>query len=148
MQKQAIRYEWCRFEELSLRLLYDCMVLRQQVFIAEQGVSCPDADGLDPQALHLLGWRGEELISYARIFPPGQLRSEAVVGRVLVRAEARGEGLGHALMLECIVHLQAPIYLSAQSQLRSFYERLGFKICGPEYEEASLPHLPMRRGVY
>ena len=38
-----------------------------------------------------------------------------------------------------------PVVLGAQVQARGFYERLGFAVDGPEYDEDGIPHVPMRR---
>jgi ElaA protein len=37
------------------------------------------------------------------------------------------------------------VVLGAQVQAQGFYERLGFAVDGPEYDEDGIPHVPMRR---
>ena len=45
-----------RLPELATGDLYAVMVARQEVFAVEQRCAFLDADGLDAQAFHLLGW--------------------------------------------------------------------------------------------
>mmetsp|Transcript_13183 Transcript_13183/g.20690 ORF Transcript_13183/g.20690 Transcript_13183/m.20690 type:complete len:210 (+) Transcript_13183:286-915(+) len=63
-----------RFEELTIRELYEAMILRQEVFVVEQNCVYLDADGADPSALHFFGWDGEgerrKLIAYLRVKVP------------------------------------------------------------------------------
>ena len=67
----AIDFKLCSFEELSLLELYHLMALRQAVFVVEQDCPYLDADGKDFDSYHVLGYRGEELLAYTRIVPPG-----------------------------------------------------------------------------
>lgn len=36
------------------------------------------------------------------------------------------------------------VCLSAQTYLREFYESLGFRVCGDEFLEDGIPHIPMQ----
>ena len=125
------------------------MQLRQEVFVIEQDCPYLDADGLDPQAMHLLGWSQEgELVAYLRVFSPGLVKEDWVIGRVVVSPRRRREGLGKAIMLEAHRQLkgrEGSIFLSGQSYLQKFYEDLGYQVCGEGYLEDGIPHLPMRR---
>ncbi len=108
---------------------------------------CPylDADGLDPQCEHLLGLQEGVLVAYARVFPCGVLRREAVIGRVLVAASARKQGLARQLMQEAHRRLGAvEIAISAQAYLQPFYESLGYEVYSDGYDEDGIWHLPMR----
>ena len=126
------------------------MRLRQEVFVVEQNCPYLDADGRDLGAMHLLGWQDESLVAYVRAFAPGDFYTEACIGRVVTAPAIRGTGQGRPLMEEAIRCLQeqwgpCPIKISAQSQLESYYNSVGFKVCGEGYLEEGLPHLPMRR---
>ena len=59
------------FEELTARELYQLLQLRSEVFVVEQQCIYLDADGKDDKALHLLGYEGENLTAYTRLFAPG-----------------------------------------------------------------------------
>ena len=64
------RWQWSSFDALAVRELYAVLQLRQRVFVVEQRCAYLDADGDDPQAMHLPGWRDDadapRLVAYAR----------------------------------------------------------------------------------
>ena len=139
------------FDELSAAELYDLLRLRAEVFVVEQQCIYLDPDGKDSRALHLLGYEGDKLAAYTRLFGPGDYFAEASIGRVAVNREFRGRGLGREIMEASLKAVQdrygpVPICLSAQSYLRRFYEELGFRIEGAEYHEDGIPHILMLRG--
>ncbi|HSN34053.1 MAG TPA: GNAT family N-acetyltransferase [Ideonella sp.] len=148
-------YWVCRpFAALGLGAVYALMRLRQQVFVVEQQCAYVDADGVDPMCWHLLGWSsGEQLQASLRIVPPGiKYAADASIGRVVTAPEVRGSGLGHELvakgMLRCRqLHPGAHIRISAQAQLRRFYERFGFAAIGDEYLEDGIAHVEMLKAT-
>ncbi len=86
----------------------------------------------------------------ARLLPPGVAFDTPAIGRVLVRARARGDGLAHALMREAVERCQArwpgqAISLGTQSHLQRYYAAHGFEVCSDEYLEDGIPHVDMRR---
>jgi ElaA protein len=144
-----MRWQWVAWEALSKEDLYDMMMLRQEVFVVEQDCPYMDADGRDPEAMHLLGWKEKTLVAYVRAFAPGVVYEEASIGRVVTSPSIRGTGQGRPLMREairCSVQTwgSAPIKISAQSHLETYYGSLGFEVCGDGYLEDGIPHLPMR----
>jgi ElaA protein len=67
-----------------------------------------------------------------------------------VLAQARGTGLGAALVQDAVARMQASgniriIRLGAQAYAIGFYEKLGFRVCGPEYDDAGIPQHEMER---
>ena len=86
------------FEELGVEELYKLLQLRSEIFVVEQECLFLDLDDKDQSALHVLGWEGQELAAYARIFGPGDSFKEASIGRVAVHPDFRGKGLGAAIM--------------------------------------------------
>lgn len=125
-----------------------CQHLRRVVFIEEQGVSEEDeVDGLDAQALHVLAFDGDRPVGTARMLVKGKVGK---IGRVCVLAEARGTGLGAALIRACLEELRSvpgvtEALLGAQTHALGFYEKLGFVADGEEYIDAGIPHFDMRR---
>ena len=51
-----------RFEELSTIELYKILRLRAEVFIVEQNCIYQDVDDKDQNALHLIGYKNEEIV--------------------------------------------------------------------------------------
>ena len=62
--------------------------------------------------------------------------------------EARGQGIGLAIMTEIMRRLVAlnaeAVVLNAQTQVEGFYLHLGFVSEGEQFMEASIPHIHMR----
>ena len=145
--------EWkCHsFQDLSLEQLYAILQLRQEVFVVEQNCPYLDADGRDYSAHHLMGFIHHQLALYTRIFFIDN-QKEGIIGRVIVKEKYRKRGLGYDLMTEseirCIkMFSPKEITLGAQAHLKSFYNRLGYSVCGDEYDEDGIPHLPMRKCI-
>lgn len=117
--------------------------IRRIVFIDEQAVPLEEEwDGRDDECLHFLAWQGERAIGTARLLPDGH------IGRVAVLAEARGQGVGVALMRAAIQAARERghphVELAAQTHALAFYERLGFEAFGDEFLDAGIPHRNMR----
>jgi ElaA protein len=156
----AILWQWKTFDALTRHDLYAILQLRSEVFVVEQNCVFQDIDGLDTQALHLLGWVNladpaktdpkhaanpatGQLVAYARCFAPGITFAEASIGRVVTHRSVRGSGAGHALMQQAVAHTLAhwgvqPIRIGAQSHLASYYQQHG-------YMEDGIPHTEMLR---
>lgn len=129
------------------------MAIREEVFVVEQAVPPElEVDGLDPLCTHLVAERAEaggwRVIGAARLRPKGAL---AKAERVAVLAAERGLGAGALLMaaLEEEARQQgfAEVVLNAQVQVVPFYERLGYRAEGPEFEEAGIQHRAMRKRI-
>ena len=154
MSNTSASWQLARFRDLSVDDLYAIVRLREAVFIIEQNCPYPDADGRDPLAWHLLGWRdgsdGKSLAAYARIFEPGIRYHEASIGRIVTSPEVRGTGLGRQLMVEALRTTEAlapgqPIKIAAQRQLERFYEGFGFSAISEPYVEDGIVHVDMMR---
>jgi ElaA protein len=125
-----------------------CHALRRVVFIDEQGVrEADERDGQDGRAIHLLAWDGQCPVGTARLLVQGPVGK---IGRVCVLPEARGIGLGAALIRAALEELRRQpgvreACLGAQSHATGFYEKLGFVVEGDEFLDAGIPHRDMRR---
>ena len=123
-----------------------CRALRRTVFIEEQGVSEADeVDDKDDAAIHLLATQNGKPLGSARLLVMGDTGK---IGRVCVLAEARGTGLGAALMRAAVERFRTvpgvtQVKLGAQTHALGFYERLGFTAKGPEFDDAGIPHREM-----
>jgi ElaA protein len=127
-----------------------CRMLRRRVFIEEQGVSEADElDDLDDEAIHLLAHLDGRAVGSARLLLRGDTGK---IGRVCVLAEARGQGLGAALIRAALDEFRrhpglTQAKLGAQTHALGFYEALGFVAIGPVYDDAGIPHRDMVRGL-
>jgi predicted GNAT family N-acyltransferase len=123
-----------------------CRQLRRIVFIEEQGVSEADElDDKDGAAIHLLARIDGVPVGSARLLVTGDIGK---VGRVCVLPQARGTGLGAALMRAAVDEFRRlgtirKVKLGAQLHALGFYERLGFQPVGAVFDDAGIPHREM-----
>ena len=133
--------EW---DELSPNEVENIFSLRSEVFVVEQDCVYQDIDGKDKKAKHVLGKKNNEIVAYARIFKPGEYFKEASFGRAVVKKTERGKGVGDELVKNCLENItEEVIKISAQSYLKGFYGKHGFKAEGNEYLEDGIPHTAM-----
>lgn len=146
--------EWvCKHHtDLGKEQLYAILQLRTEVFVVEQKCPYQEVDGrdLEGDTCHLMAWDNDRLLAYVRLLDPISQGGDVVIGRVVIAEQARGQGLGHALMEQALKQVQrhwpeTPIYLSAQAHLKDYYGRYGFIVAGEEYLEDGIPHIGMRR---
>jgi ElaA protein len=152
-----VTWKFIPFAQLQAAQLYAILALREEIFTFEQHCSDKDLDGLDQDAVHVVGVLGGErdisncnpIIATARILPPGAYKHGKVsFGRLAIKKEFRGKGYGDTL-LEAIQQYIAdkyggiPIEISSQLYLKSFYEKHGFIAQGEVYSEGGIPHIAM-----
>ncbi|MGV9182287.1 GNAT family N-acetyltransferase [Arcanobacterium canis] len=129
--------------------------IRFDVFVGEQQVPVEEEiDELDlaENTLHILAVVDGTDVGTARLLTDGPGRYH--IGRVAVRSEARGTGVGRELM-EYLARTaaersggKAEILLSAQEQAMGFYASLGYEVVdGHSYLDAGIPHQDMKLGV-
>jgi predicted GNAT family N-acyltransferase len=118
--------------------------IRFEVFVDEQGVPPElEIDETDPLCLHALAWQAADApLGTGRLLPDGR------IGRMAVVRQARGKGVGAALLLTLMQaarergHRQ--VELSAQVTAQAFYRRFGFVAVGSEFDDAGIVHIAMR----
>ncbi|MER5524681.1 GNAT family N-acetyltransferase [Streptomyces sp. NPDC002677] len=137
-----------------------CFAVRKQVFVVEQGVPEDlEYDEYDATALHVLAIREDGVPLGTGRLLYGETAAEKTdgdpslgsLGRLAVSQEARGLGIGVALVraIEDAARARGlrAVDLHAQTHALGFYERLGYEPYGPEYEEAGIAHRGMRRAL-
>ena len=138
------------FKDLTTEQIYKILRLRSEVFVIEQDCIYQDIDNKDQKALHILGFRNNALVAYARLFEPGYYFSAAAIGRVVVKKEERSKNYGVEIMRAAIKAAEesygaSDISVSAQTYLTNFYNDLGFIEEGETYLEDGIPHIKMTR---
>ena len=136
------------FRELTSIELYKILQLRSEVFVVEQNCVYQDVDDKDQKALHVIGYKNNNIIAYTRVFKPGDYFLEASIGRVVVKQSERKYNYGHQIVKASIKAIkdnfkETTIKISAQTYLIKFYNSLGFKKIGKEYLEDNIPHIAM-----
>jgi len=129
--------------------LATCLDLRRIVFMEEQGVSeAEERDGRDGDAVHVLARLDSVALGCARMLIADGV---AKIGRVCVLQDARGTGLGAAIIAACLDvargHGATKAKLGSQTHALGFYEKLGFAAFGPVYDDAGIPHRDMERAL-
>lgn len=119
--------------------------VREAVFVVEQRIPRElEWDGADGRCIHAVAVDGE-----GRALGTGRLLPDGHIGRMAVLREARGQGVGSALLLYLMQAARERgdrlVVLSAQCTAEPFYARHGFKRIGIPYEEAGIPHVRMQR---
>ncbi|CAM3760209.1 GNAT family N-acetyltransferase [Mucilaginibacter galii] len=117
--------------------------IRREVFVGEQ--NCP------PE----LEWEFEDesthFLATVDGLPAGASRWRKTdkgykLERFAVQKDFRGKGVGQALVQAVLADLPADanyVYLHAQIQAVSLYEKFNFEKTGPEFEEAGIRHYKM-----
>lgn len=138
--RMAVRVEEVPWAEAQATLL----AVREQVFVLEQGVPADlERDPLDPACRHVLARDAR-----GRPIGTGRLTPDGRIGRMAVLKEARGLGVGAALLGALLQVARArglaEVHLHAQQHARGFYARHGFEVEGAPFEEAGIAHIGMR----
>ena len=123
--------------------------LRVRVFCGEQGVSREaELDPYDERAVHMVGVDEDgTVVATCRLllFDDGECR----LGRMVVAAERRGEGVGRDLLEkardEAASRGAREIVLHAQTRAEPFYARSGYAPQGNRFMEEGIEHIQMRK---
>lgn len=137
--------------EITTAELYSLLKLRTDVFLVEQRVDEEELDNrdLEPGTVHYWIEDAAGTAAYLRVLfdaQPEHRDAQRLVGRVVVRADRRGEGLAQQLLARVIDDFGAePMLLHAQEYIAPLYARHGFVAFGSVYQEAGIPHISMYR---
>jgi len=135
--------------------LAQALAIREVVFIEEQAVpETLERDEEDARAFHILAYDGKHAIGTGRLVDLGQAPDGAAghwgkIGRMAVLASHRKGGTGSQLLerLESEARRRGMngIVLHAQVHAHPFYAKHGYQSFGPQFEEAGMPHVQMRK---
>ena len=142
-----------KFDELTLRELYEITRSRFEVFIHEQNIVCEeDLDGLDDKCTHIFLEENNRIVAYSRIVPQGLNYENVSIGRVLVLNEFRRKGIAQEMLMVAINYIKEnikdnKIVLSFQLYAKGLYASVGFVPYSDVYEEAGIPHIKMYKNI-
>ncbi len=122
----------------------DAAPIRFAVFVEEQEVPAEmELDDNDAVSLHVVAREGARAVGTGRLLPDGH------IGRMAVLRDARGRGVGAAMLVRLMEAARErgdrEVVLEAQTHALGFYRKHGFIEEGSEYLDAGIPHRGMRR---
>ncbi len=121
--------------------------IRNEVFVKEQGFK-EEFDTADKNAIHLVGFIDGRSVATSRII---KCNGEYMIGRIAVRKAYRKCGYGAEIVYEAEKVIKSldgtSIYIHAQEQAASFYERIGYIPTGERDFEEGCPHLMMKKEI-
>lgn len=121
--------------------------IRTVVFVDEQGFE-EEFDTTDNIATHLVLFENGIPAAVCRVFWD-EAMGQYLVGRVAVRKEFRGKGLGAAIVKAAEDQVRQmggrELHLHAQCRITGFYEAIGYTSYGPVEDDQGCPHIWMRK---
>lgn len=142
-------FEAKSFEELTTYQLYEILRARAKVFVGEEKILYPDADGLDYKCLHVFSENADGTVeSYLRMYRADENRDAVQFGRVLTIQHGQGTGtkLMHYAEKAAAKKLGAKeICMDAQKTAEGFYKKLGYEAVSDDFTEAGITHVKMRK---
>ena len=141
--------------ELSLDEFFEIARVRTEVFFLEQRIDEEELDERDREETTDHVWISDDrgVAAYLRVVvdarpQEGNRDARRLIGRVVTRADRRGQGLARRLIEHVIErHGHEPLALHSQSYIQPLYAALGFEPYGDEYVEAGIPHVSMYRAA-
>jgi len=127
------------------REMQDLLELRHDIFCNEQGVpENEEADGRDPEALHLVALVDGVVVGTCRVLMVG---STAQFSRLAILASMRRRGIATSLLDVAEAETRAAggrrLVLHAQTYARELYELAGYRARGRVFVEARIEHVAM-----
>lgn len=127
----------------------DAKILRNTVFVDEQGFEeCFDEND-ENNVVHVVLYEGDIAVATARAILYDNTPDVYLVGRCAVAKEHRKNGYGKKVIEkieECLKEKNVKeIIIHSQDHAQGFYENLGYKQYAPVYKEQFCMHVPMKK---
>ena len=115
--------------------LENALCVRDEVFAKEQGgLAEIDTDEFDKDASHIIVFDEEKPVATGRVYLAGE---QYKIGSICVLKDYRSTGIGtlvfRSLLGKALGDGAREVFLSAQEQAKSFYEKFGFMATGDAY---------------
>lgn len=132
-----------KFSFQDKTLMEKAHAIRYEVFVIEQ--NCPEELEweFEEDSTHFLLFNGQKAIATAR---HRKTKKGFKLERFAVLNSERGKGFGKQVLqaiLDDLSDYNGLIYMHAQTTVMPFYEKMGFKKIGNEFEEAGIKHFKM-----
>ena len=130
------------FSEESL--MKKAHAIRYEVFVI--GQNCPEdlEWEFEEESTHFLIFNNDKAVATAR---HRKTEKGFKLERFAVLNSERGKGFGNIVLkaiLNDLSNYKGEIYMHAQTDVIPFYEKMGFKKSGAEFEEAGIMHFKMK----
>ena len=123
--------------------LEKCFQIRKEVFVKEQKCDPKDEYENEEDSTHFLLIDDNTAVATARY---RQTKNGIKMERFAVLKEKRGKGYGLLIlnhMIDDLSNNKLIKYLHAQVQVVGFYEKVGFKKIGEQFDEVGIMHYKM-----
>lgn len=121
--------------------------IRTEVFVLEQGFM-NEFDEIDSLSEHFVGFIDSKAAVCCRVYYSDEKQSY-VVGRIAVKKEYRGQGLGAIILAAAENFIKQKkgnsSMLSGQVRVSAFYEKQGYHTDGDIYMDEDCPHVWMKK---
>ena len=126
----------------------DCVRIRTQVFVLEQGVDPNhEIDDYDDKCVHAIALIGSEPVGTGRLIKLSS--SKAQIGRMAVLHECRRLQIGTQILKKLEKHAHemqiTTLILHAQLYVRNFYENNGYTATGEVFLDENISHVLMTK---
>ena len=132
-----------KFKSKEKELMKTAHAIRYKVFVIGQKCPANLEWEFEEESTHFLVIDNKEAVATAR---HRMTTNGYKLERFAVLNNKRGKGYGHMILNAILKDLKAYnglIYMHAQSDVIPFYEKVGFKKEGKEFEEAGIMHFKM-----
>ena len=132
-----------KFQFKEKELMKTAHAIRHEVFVIGQNCPAHLEWEFEEDSTHFLVFDNNKAVATAR---HRQTTNGYKLERFAVLKTLRGKGYGHIILkaiLDDLKEFNGMIYMHAQSEVLPFYEKMGFKKAGDEFEEAGIMHYKM-----
>jgi len=132
-----------KFKFKSVEFMQIAHAIRNNVFVIGQNCPANLEWEYEEESTHFLVFDNKKAVATAR---HRKTKYGYKLERFAVLEEERRKGYGHIILrtiLDDLKNYKGAIYMHAQTDVLPFYEKMGFKKSGDEFEEAGIMHYKM-----